>query len=100
MVLAVLVGRLQVVHLLVQALHILLDCVLVLCQADLDVGLRACDEPGNAKSEEQSLVEGSVCRLTSFRHPHRRWRQMADRQARRQSIAAYGSRGFCCSFGS
>jgi hypothetical protein len=53
--LAVVESRLEVVHLLVQAFHILLDCFLVSCQADFDVGLWAGNEPKMDMSERVSL---------------------------------------------
>jgi hypothetical protein len=43
--LAVVESGLEVVHLLVQTFHILLDGLLIFCQAHLDVGLWAGDEP-------------------------------------------------------
>jgi hypothetical protein len=56
--LAVVESRLEVVHLLVQAFHVLLDCFLVSCQADFDVGLWAGDEPRVDMSETVSWLVG------------------------------------------
>lgn len=98
--LAVVVCCLEVVHLLFQTLHVLLDSVLVLCQADLDVGLWACDKPRMTVSGDDMFMVGGLCELTSFRHLHRRWHRMADRRVRQQSAGACGFRGSLCSSGS
>jgi hypothetical protein len=52
--LAVVESRLEVVHLLVQAFHVLLDCFLVSCQTDFDVSLWASDKPRMDMSERVS----------------------------------------------
>ena len=55
---AVVEGRLEVVHFLVQTFHVLLDGFLILCQAHLDVGLWARDKPRMNVSETVSLWLG------------------------------------------
>jgi hypothetical protein len=52
--LAVVESRLEVVHLFVQAFHVLLDGLLVSCQAHFDVGLWAGDKPRRGMSERVS----------------------------------------------
>lgn len=49
--LAVVESGLEVVHLLVQTFHILLDGLLIFCQAHLDVGFRAGNKPVKYMSE-------------------------------------------------
>jgi hypothetical protein len=49
--LAVVESGLEVVHLLVQAFHVLLDGLLIFCQAHLDVGLWTGDKPRKYMSE-------------------------------------------------
>lgn len=49
--LAVVESGFEVVHLLVQAFHILLDVLLIFCQTHFDVGLRASNKPRMVMSE-------------------------------------------------
>jgi hypothetical protein len=81
--LAVVESGLEVVHLLVQTFHILLDGLLIFRQAHLDIGLWAGDEPRKYMSETV-FSRLLLCELTSFLHPRRHWRRMADRRVRQR----------------
>ena len=99
MISAVLVGGLEVMHLLFQALDVFLDCFALLPQSHLELALWAGNEPvvGIVRKVVRREGRKGCVRLTSCLHPRRHWRWQAEHRVRWQLAAACGFHGSLCS---